>query len=334
MRLCTKNESDISSNEQKLTIIHTNDLHGRVNPFKRLGVKGTLGGLARIATIVNKMRDNKTPLLLLDAGDTIHGRSYIKGWGSREEVVIKIMNATGYHAMAVGNHEFDWGIKPLLTAQTNAKFPFLSANLVDIQGKLLFKPYEILKLANLKIGIFSLSTIPFPHPEVVNTVFCLDSKKTIQAARKISHQLRIVEQVDLVILLSHLGHLEDRLVGTTVPGIDLILGGHTHLLLRKPVATGQALLTENGRLGEYISILNLTFAKSGLAIKHRLIRIDATIKADPNIETIIEHTYTNNLSLTKKERKWLTFAIYETNSIKSQIRRALGVLSSFTTKGN
>ncbi|MBT9141004.1 MAG: Mannosylglucosyl-3-phosphoglycerate phosphatase [Dehalococcoidia bacterium] len=273
-----------------LTILHTNDLHGRAAPFDRPDVTGTVGGLARIATVINEIRAEGQPVLVLDSGDTLHGTGiahYTQGL-----VMIEAMNAIGYDAMVVGNHEFNWGLTPLFASQETATFPFLSANLVYTEtGERLFAPYKIIERAGVRIGILAVSATPnLQHDEVIGIV---SRRHPVEVAQEFVAALQ--GEVDLMIVLSHLGHFEDRTVAMFAPGIDLILSGHTHFLLTEPLQIGGALIVENGWLGEQIGRLDMTIEDGELiAIEHRLIRIDDSIAHDPDVEAIVAAAYADN----------------------------------------
>ncbi len=273
-----------------ISIVHTNDLHGRVAPFDRPDAVGTVGGLARIATVIDGIRAEGQPVLVFDSGDTIHGTGiahYTQGL-----VLIEAMNAIGFDAMVVGNHEFNWGLTPLFAAEEKAEFPFLSANLVYSEtSERLFAPYKIIERSGVRIGVLALSASPnLQHDEVIGVV---SRQHPVAVAQEFVAALQ--GRVDLLIVLSHLGHFEDRAVAMFAPGIDLILGGHTHFLLTEPVKIGDTLIFENGWLGERIRRLDLTIEDGRLIdVAHRLIDIDDSIAHAPEVEAIVVAAYAAN----------------------------------------
>lgn len=286
----------LGEKSQKITIIHTSDFHGRAIPYGKADVEGKVGGLARIATVVNRIRDEGQPVLLLDAGDTIHGTGIAAA--TKGKVLIDAMNLMGFNAMTVGNHEFNWGMEPLFASRDEAEFPFLSANLLETAtDELLFEPYKIIEQGNVKIGILGLSARANRHhaPEVRELVTNLDA---IEVASEIVPELR--EKVDILVVLSHLGHFNDRFLAESVDGIDLILGGHTHWLLTEPIEINDTLIFENGWGGEYLSRIDLTISENTLVrVNHQLVHINDSIKPHIEVDRVINRAYEKEESLTK-----------------------------------
>ena len=213
-----------------ITILHTNDLHARANPFARPCETGTVGGLSRIATVVENIRAEGQPVLVLDAGDTLHGTGI--GHYTRGQVMVKAMNAIGYDAMVVSNHDFNWGIDALFATMENSYFPFLSANLRWREDdSRVFTPYIILERDDVRIGVLGLSpTINrYRHQGAPDPRAKIARVDPVEVAQELIPALR--EQVDVIVVLSHLGHPADRDLAREVDGIDIILGASTHWLL-------------------------------------------------------------------------------------------------------
>ncbi len=210
------------SEELKLTIIHTNDTYGRLLAFD---VDGTeLGGIARRAYVINKiMNENPKNTIVLDAGDAL-GPYPLSGF-DQGKTVIQIMNKIGYSAMTLGNHDFDYGIKPLRERIAEAKFAVLSANtFVKDTGKLLTQGHIILERSGIKIGIIGLTTPTARFrvsPQVQKEVTFSD----IYQILKTSVQNLKTEGCNLIIVLSHLGYQSDMEISSQIDGINLIVGG-------------------------------------------------------------------------------------------------------------
>ena len=224
----------------KLTILHTNDMHSRIDPFPEgAGQWAGLGGMARRAALVKDIRSREPNVLLLDSGDIFQGTPYFNFFGG--EVEYKLMSQMGYDASTLGNHDFDNGLEGLQRQLPHAAFPFLVANYdfskTPLAGR--FAPYKVFERQGVRVGVFGLGI------ELAGLVADKNFGATayldpVAKAREVVAQLRGAEKCDLVICLSHLGYkyesakLDDRKLAAQVAGIDLILGGHTHTFLDAP----------------------------------------------------------------------------------------------------
>ena len=234
---------NVVENIKKITILHTNDTHSHIDPFPDDDPKNpNQGGAARRSVIVEKIRSEEEHVLLLDAGDIFQGTPYFNYYGG--ELEFKIMSMLKYDLATLGNHDFDNGIDGFYAQLPHAKFDFVSAN-YDFKNTVLdgiVKPYKVLKKAGLKIGIFGLGV------ELDGLVDKKLYKETvyndpIDVSKDIVRQLKEVEKCDLIICLSHLGFkyknepekVCDILLAQQTKDIDLIIGGHTHTFLDKPI---------------------------------------------------------------------------------------------------
>jgi 5'-nucleotidase/UDP-sugar diphosphatase len=179
----------------------------------------------------------------------------------------KIMNLLGYDAMVLGNHEFDKPREVLMKQREWAEFPVLSANVVKKDtGETLVDPYVIKKFDGLRVAVFGLTTEETPILVVPGNVGDLEFRSPIATAKEIVRQLR--KEADLVIALTHLGFCEEsgaicraagdfRLAGE-VPGIDVIVGGHSHTEVTNPKVIGNTLIVQAGEWSKYLGRLDLT----------------------------------------------------------------------------
>jgi len=228
---------------KKITILHTNDTHSHIDPFPADDPKNpNQAGAARRASIIEKIRSEEENVLLLDAGDIFQGTPYFNYYGG--ELEFKLMSMMHYDLATLGNHDFDNGIDGFYTQLPHAKFDFVSAN-YDFKNTVLdgiVKPYKIFKKAGLKIGVFGLGV------ELNGLVDKKLYKETVynnpvDVTKDVVHQLKEIEKCDLIICLSHLGFkyknepdkICDVLLAQQTKDIDLIIGGHTHTFLDKPV---------------------------------------------------------------------------------------------------
>lgn len=228
---------------KKLTILHTNDTHSHIDPFPADDPKNpNQAGVARRASLIEKIRTEEENVLLLDAGDIFQGTPYFNYYGGQLE--FKLMSMMKYDLATLGNHDFDNGIDGFYSQLPHAKFDFVSAN-YDFKNTILdgiVKPYKTFKKAGLKIGVFGLGV------ELEGLVDKKLYKETVynnpvDVAKDITSQLKETEKCDLIICLSHLGFkyknepdkICDVLLAQKTKDIDLIIGGHTHTFLDKPV---------------------------------------------------------------------------------------------------
>lgn len=236
------------SDTVELTILHTSDLHGAVLPFNDYANRPSKrGSLAQVATLVENTRStSKHPVLVFDSGDTIQGtpfEQFVHVRWSEPSPTIEAMNRIGYDAMAVGNHEFNFGLGVLRRAEEQADFPFLSANSLRAgSDEPAFQPYTIFEAGPLKVGVLGLITPNVPGWEVPEHYAGLEFQPMDEAARRWVPNLRDQEGCDVVVVLAHTGFEASPETGelngtehenfvmrlTEVPGIDLLLTGHTH----------------------------------------------------------------------------------------------------------
>ncbi|WP_345952802.1 metallophosphatase [Mucilaginibacter sp. PAMB04168] len=225
---------------QHLTILHTNDVHSRIEPFPMDGSRNQgLGGAARRAALIKKIRAEHENVLLLDAGDIFQGTPYFNLFGG--ELELKLMSDMGYDAATMGNHDFDNGIDGFYKQLPNANFPILMSN-YDFSNTVMHqstKPYKIFNKKGLKIGVFGLGI------ELAGLVDPRNYKETvyldpIKKGNEMASLLKKDLKCDLVVCLSHLGYqykenkVSDQVLAKSTRNIDLIIGGHTHTFLDQP----------------------------------------------------------------------------------------------------
>ena len=265
----------------EITILHTSDLHGRVDPVDALEDRDFGGGLARVAAVVRKVRAEGHPVLLLDSGDTIQGApeqalAFAREPGGKDPI-IDAMNLAGYDAMAVGNHDFDFGRERLAASQRQARFPMLSANALGADGGNAYAPFVVKTLDGVRVGILGLVTSQATRwlgPELLQGLRFTDP---VAVAHSWVRTLREQEKCDIVVVLAHVGFDKGpatgkerpggrldraRALATEVPGVDLVLAGHGHAVVA-PRRIGNVWVSEPGRWGEVVTRFDLTLEKTG-----------------------------------------------------------------------
>ena len=257
----------------RLTVLHTNDVHSRLDPFPMDGGSNQgLGGVATRAEIIGKIRREEDNVLLLDAGDIFQGTPYFNYYKGEPE--IKAMSSMGYEATTIGNHDFDAGLGNLATQLSNhARFPMLVCN-YDFTGTPMeykSQPYKIFKKGKIKVGVFGVGIeLAGLVPESLSAgTNYLDP---VQKANETANTLRKDKNCDLVICLSHLGYqyqtnkISDKRLANESENIDLIIGGHTHTFLSEPVSVknkkgNDVIINQVGWAGINLGRLDFDFSK-------------------------------------------------------------------------
>ena len=258
--------------EAQLTILHTNDVHSHIEPFPDDDAKYPgMGGAARRAVIIQKIRNTKENVLVLDAGDIFQGTPYFNFFHGNLE--IDLMNQMGYDAATIGNHDFDGGIETLAKQISRAAFPFVNCNYdfsgTPVDGKV--HKHIVIKKRRLKIGITGCGVELdglVPDKLFAGTRY-LDPVTTVQEQVDI---LKYEKKCHLIICLSHLGYsygntrVSDVVLAKQTDNIDVIIGGHTHTFLEAPVAeknkSGKdVLINQVGWAGLQIGQLDYYFEK-------------------------------------------------------------------------
>lgn len=302
------------SQEKTLTILHTNDLQSRLLPFgpnrdytpEVLGDDHTIGGIARMATLIQQLK-RRVPeaTVLIDGGDFLMGTLF-HTLARTEAPELRLMHAMGYDAITLGNHEFDFmpdGLaQTIRSAQScNALPPLLLSNvsfnasdhrddnLEKVFAEGLVAPYRVFTRNGIKIGVFGLlgkdaaEVSPFAAP--------LQFEDPIVAAKRMVKILKEEQQVDLIICASHGGVWrnegstewagEDVALAAAVPELDVIVGGHSHTPLPQPIREGRTLVLQAGSEGRYVGELQLQLTASGVVLENYLLHaVTDSIPAD------------------------------------------------------
>jgi 5'-nucleotidase/UDP-sugar diphosphatase len=283
----------------KLTILHTNDHHGRFWPNK----DGELGLAAR-ATLIQQIRDEVKKdgghVLLLDAGDVNTGipQSDLQ----QAEPDFKGMALIGYDVMAVGNHEFDKPFEVLLKQQDWAGFPFISANIYHKEsGERIFPSHVTKDIDGYKVTIFGLTTEDTPVKSNPLNTANFKFIPAVEEARQLVPQLR--KEADVLIALTHMGHYENETHGADAPGdvtlarqvngIDMIVGGHTQKPLFQPDIQNGTIIVQAHEWGKYVGRVDLEIVEGKVLLKDsKLIPVnlktsEIRIQADAYVESVL-----------------------------------------------
>jgi 5'-nucleotidase/UDP-sugar diphosphatase len=280
-----------------ITILHVNDSHSHLDAVgpKDANLHGTLGGIAKAATVIGQVRATQSNVLLLHAGDAFVGDPIFNTYFGYPELVM--MKQLGFDAMTVGNHEFDLGpdvlYGSLAAAFADGSFPILSANLnMDAYPSLKtwITPSMMKEIGGVKVGIFGL-TVPNnptnnPAPVIVEEDVFTIAGQTITDLRSNGAQV--------VICLSHLGIYLDKLLASNVPGIDIIVGGHDHYVFNQPVSVvnplGQnTLIVQAGEHYKYVGEMKFTVDNGKITINdYKMIPVDKFVPAEPTVQAAVD----------------------------------------------
>ena len=310
-----------AADEQKLTVrvLHTTDVHGALAAWDDWADKPAPRGLEKVAAMIMAARADSVPTLLLDAGDALFGSPLVAAWreGPRRdpEPVIAVMNAMGYDATAIGNHEFDAGRATLDSAVAWARFPFLAANVVDARtGAPAYGSSIVREFYGARIGILGLTTPAIPAMMDSSLYSGLSFLDPVEVARREIARLRGAERCDVVIALLHSGLERDpgarggdarpRIaevpnenlgyrLAYEVQGLDVVILGHTHQVIPSAMV-GSALVTQAGRNGEALGDVELSFTRATSLAEWKLAGVTAsvamvtdTVASDPRVHALV-----------------------------------------------
>jgi len=263
-----------------LTILHTNDLHARIEqlPF--------------ISGMVKRIREEVATkggyALLWDAGDA-EDRILLESDVTKGDAIVAIMNTVGYDAAAAGNSAVvTYGPENLARLAEVAKFPIMAANLSWSETGRLVEgavPYQLLALGQIKLGVVGLTA-----PSNAFAIFGARSFEAAPIVRELAGHLR-EQGASVIAVLSHLGLDQDKALAHAVDGLHLIVGGHTHDTLEEPLVVNDTLIAQAGAYGTHLGRIDLEIENStGLILRRavHLIRVDASEADDKVVEAIEE----------------------------------------------
>ncbi|ELU10065.1 hypothetical protein CAPTEDRAFT_152432 [Capitella teleta] len=300
----------------ELVILHTNDVHARIDQTNKYGAvcsdrdlqgeDGCFGGVARRKTAIERVRASHDNVLLLDAGDQFQGTTWFSFYEGT--ATAHFMNLLGYDAMALGNHEFDYGVDTLQAFLDNVSFPILSSNIRLIDGGGIpggIQSSVLLEVGDQKVGVIGYITPDTKNmvdPNGIDTIRFTDALDAVQ--REVDKFSNLaVGQIDIIIVLGHGGYSFDQFLAKNVKGVDLVIGGHSHSMLwtgeppsnNDPIGKYPTIVTQsNGRrvpvvqayaYGKYLGKLQLDFDDNGELVSWSglPILLDSSIPEDPEI---------------------------------------------------
>ena len=266
---------------RELVIVHTNDFHGHIKEEK------DYAGAARISAFVRQQRELHPGVLFLDAGDAISGTPVSTMYKGLP--IFRVMNAMNYDVGVLGNHEFDHGYQHIAKFREISNHSLLSANVFDADGKLIGdNKHQVLEINGITIGIIGLTT---DHTPAMVTPIGNAGLRFQDPQEVLAQQVEMLRpEVDLLIVLSHVGHEEEKTLAEAVPGIDIIVGGHSHTLVETPVKVGSTYIAQANRYGTHVGLMKLavnTDSDTVSSFSGKLIPAGDLPEADPEVLKVV-----------------------------------------------
>jgi 5'-nucleotidase / UDP-sugar diphosphatase len=282
-----------------ITLVHVNDTHSYLDAYgpKDKNLDGTLGGMAKAASVIAAALAHDPNVLLLHAGDIFQGDLFFNAYFGVPE--FQLMKQLGFDAMAVGNHEFGFGPDVLAyalgTAFGGETLPLLSANL-DMSGypvlETWIKPSLLKTIGGVRIGIFGMTTpddvMSMPAPVKILGAYP-DTATLLGIAGEQVAALRAAG-AEVVICLSHLGVAYDQAVAANVPGINIIVGGHDHYVFEQPLVVTNpegkpTLILQAGSHYRYVGKLRFTVEDGAVnVLDYTLVDVDKKVPPLPEVQ--------------------------------------------------
>ncbi len=289
-----------------VTLLATTDLHGYIYPYDYYTGKPAERGLAKIATLIRQARSENPNTLLIDCGDTIQGsplesvyQDSLRDGKARQDPMMLAMDELGYAAMVLGNHEFDFGLKNLESARADARFPWLSANVIPGPGAGLkrFDAYVVKTVGGVRVAIVGITTPSVCAVAAEAGDGALRCLAGVEAAEAAVREVRQRQRPDLVVVAIHagLGHGGDNMVTAVaerVPGIDAIVYGHSHQQ-QAGLRVGSVLLVQPKNWGASLARLDFVLEKTAAGWKltdkrSSLIPAGKQVAADPEVLSLAQ----------------------------------------------
>ncbi len=279
---------------ERLTILQMNDSHGYLDLHQELFWAGDhveyrkVGGYGRIAAVLKQIREeNPGRVLAFDCGDTIHG-TYAPVV-TEGEALVPILNAIGFDAMTA-HWEFAYGPERFKELTDRLTYPMLAINCYDERSdELVFDPYTVVEAAGHRIGVVGIAAT------IVDKVMPASFSEGIYFTLgnlelpAIIDELRREAQVDLVVVVSHLGFPQEMKLACEVDGIDVLLSGHTHNRVYQPAVVNDTIVFQSGCHGSFIGRLDLLIdGGTVLDFDHQLITVEEQIDPDPEVQALVD----------------------------------------------
>ncbi|MGV3089004.1 bifunctional metallophosphatase/5'-nucleotidase [Streptococcus suis] len=266
-----------------ISILHTNDMHSHIENFPKKA--------ALIAEIKETNRAKNIPTFVFDSGDLFSGNIFFNMYRGVKE--IQLMNAIGCQAMTLGNHEFDHGDELLSRLDDFAQFPIVSSNLRyrdDEAADELVPLEDVLEFDMNGQSLYVLGLTTLETQEVASPSEKVLFEDPRKALRRLVDQIMKANPQAHLVLLSHMGYDEDLALAQDFPEVNVILGGHTHTILREPSQVGGVSICQAGQYGRFVGHLSLRCYADGRheVLAYNLIEVEKLTEEDRAIKGIID----------------------------------------------
>ncbi len=291
--------------EISIIILHTTDLHATILPTTDYDGKPDVGGAARCAAMIKKIRAADKNVLLVDAGDLYQGSAL--GWLTEGSVMTRYVNALQYDAWELGNHEFDWGIEKISARLAETKIPVLAANLhhkpeastpaaiTDAFKKI--QPYIIREVEGVKVGIVGIDTPGIPNWSRPRLIPGITLETPVDALKRVIPEMKAAG-CKILVLVTHQGIREQgddhanqlNAVTKAFPELDVVIGGHTHRLHPQQSLNG-VLYTQANYWGTYLGRVDLAFDTATnklVSKKSQAIPMDSSVPMDEELLALLK----------------------------------------------
>jgi 5'-nucleotidase / UDP-sugar diphosphatase len=285
--------------EDRIQLLHTDDIHGHLDADIVQSASASssfrAGGMAQLAGQVAAFRGRAPQrTLLVDAGDAWQG-TFISN-ENKGSAVTQAMNLMRYDALAVGNHDFDWGQDVLAQRASEATFPFLAANVVETKtgrSPPYLKPFEVKDLGIARVGIIGLTNPGSATIIKATSVAGLQFRPAADSVRPLIDEVRT--QADVIVVAAHIGTAEATQLARDVPGIDVIIAAHDHLPVQTARVEGRTTIVDAGAYTQYLGRLEIVVDRATRKMKDAVrggavvpIAANANVKPDPEIAKLVE----------------------------------------------
>ncbi len=284
--------------KKELTIIQMNDTHGYIEEHWEHFYKGNhsehyrVGGYARISTYLKKVRqEKKNQVLFLDNGDTFHGTYPVVQ--SKGKILPSLLNELGIDGMTA-HWDFAYGPEAFKALVKELNYPMLAINAYDKDSDdLIFPPYRIKEVNELKIGVIGIAATiidkVMPKHFSEGIYFTMGNEELPKYIKELKEE----KDVDLIVVLSHLGFPQEIKLAEEVDGIDVLLSGHTHNRIYEPAKVNDALIIQSGCHGSFLGRLDLEIENKKIVhYQHKLVLLDESIEKDFQIKSLVDERMT------------------------------------------
>lgn len=285
--------------DDRVQLLHTDDIHGHLDAdiVQSANASSTFraGGMAQLAGQVAVFRARAPQrTLLVDAGDAWQG-TFISN-SNKGEAVTKAMNLMRYDALAVGNHEFDWGQDVIAQRAKEAAFPFLAANVIEIgtgRSPQYLAPFAVRDLGITRVGIIGLTNPGSGTIVKATSIAGLQFRPAADSVRSVIGEVQ--KQADIIVVAAHIGTADALQLARDVPGIDVIVAGHDHLPIQTARVEGRTTIVDAGAYTQYVGRLEIVVDRATRRMKDAVrggvltaIAANPNVRPDPEIAKLVE----------------------------------------------